>query len=659
MKALVAQSFRYASGRVAAGTPVSVVLRGTDTPAELFSAGDRAVPIANPVTTSQTGSLAFYVETGAYDFLVGGIRTPVDAVSSEQEAIDAAVAELRGGTPPDADTLSELLAKLQQRPLKVAGITPDANGDVPASSVADAVRPTLTATFARLPIAPLEAVPLTIYGDSYGQGTQGADQASRPFNRIANRHRTQAATVQAVAGTRMDEIAAKVASTWSPNGRGLVGFADGCINDVKQYGDNTGLATTREAFRTSLAYLTSRAVNGIATPAFSFGAGWTNGTSSTAAAAFNFAFKSATAYLLVNFVTGAGGSLTIKDAGTTVATVTTGGYKQNFTGAIKLTGSEATTKQLTATLDSGTATVVGLAVTSPTPPVIAWDKPGQYNASTTEYTRLQAYLAECAGILGDFPTVVQCPMGSGWDYPTMVSEDTTHRNDLGNRYATGKIEDALTAFLTSERQGLNRLTASGSTAAYVPQTATTAPGAATILVADSFNRADATTLGTTETGAKVWTVPGGTSTTQIVSNQAKCTAVTPGSANGGAVVDAAVSDGTIKATLSILSTHGISYRRATATTATGYIAWRNGSNYTISKQTGLNAFTALASSAGVTPAANDVLEVVLNGASMKLRVNGVEVISTTDSTYTGTFHGYWSSAANSIVDDFSITDAVA
>jgi fibronectin type III domain protein len=329
-------------------------------------------------------------------------------------------------------------------------------------------------------IPALEAVPLTVYGDSYGQGSQGADQASRPFNRISVRHKTQTPTIRAVAGTRMDQIAAAIASSWTANGRGLVGFSDGCINDVLQYGDDVGRFTTREAFRTCLAYLTAWSIATPPSPSLVFGPGWSSAVSSTVGSYVDFAWTAASAHLLIGFVTGSGGTVEVRDtSGALLATVTTGGYKQAFTGCVRLTGDAAQAKTVRATLTSGSATIVGLTVTMPTPPPIAWDKAGRLSSNDTTATRLALYYTECASIVADYPSVIQVDMGAGWDYRTMISEDATHRNDLGSRYATDRVETELVAALASDfRQGLNRLTAAAGAGTYTaPAPSYTAPGA--------------------------------------------------------------------------------------------------------------------------------------------------------------------------------------
>lgn len=524
----------------------------------------------------------------------------------------------------------------------------------PASPLATA----LNSTFERR-YNIIESVPFRVFGNSYGGGSQGADQASRPFNRIANRFRTATPTISAVAGTRMDQIATAIAAGWTPNTRGLVGFSDGAINDVIQFATDAARVTTREAFRTCLAYLTARAVNGLTSVAFGFDASWSaGGVSSTADSRFNFAHSSATAYLLVQFTTATGGVLNVYNSSDVlVATVNTGGYAATFTGAIKVTGTEGVTSQMYAVLASGTATVIGLAVASPTPPVILWDKPSRFSNDNTRATRLALYLAECATILTDFPTVVECDMLAGWDYLTMIS-DGTHRNDLGNRFAADSIEAALRDAVETEQQGLNWLSisTSGAAAAY---TTPAAPALApiTTYAADTFTRSGA--VGTAETGGQTWTQNNGSTSWSCNGTQLASTAVAVNA--NDCYVDTAQADGTVQATRAYTlggQSIGIVFRASGANNVNGYIFWTSGLTYTLSKRTGLNSYTSLGTGGGAAQP-GDVMTVVMNGSSIVCKVNGVTVISVTDASYTGTRHGLWANANQvALFDDFSHTDSV-
>jgi hypothetical protein len=270
--------------------------------------------------------------------------------------------------------------------------------------------------------------------------------------------------------------------------------------------------------------LTSQAISGYSSSAFFYGPGWAAGSSSTVGSYVDVAFTGTTAHLLVSCVTGTGGTIEVRNAANTaIATISTGGFKQNFTGSVKITGGSGT-NSYRLVLTAGTVAVVGIAVMSPTPPVIAWDKPGQISSNSSEATRLAYYLSQCAGVLSDFPTVVPVDMGSGWDYTTMISADITHRNDLGNKYATDKIEAALRSYLGSNfQQGLNALTAVTAAPAYTTpaasytKTGATTPAAPTGFVATtstqvSFSWSVPIDGGSTLTGYVIQSSPAGANT---------------------------------------------------------------------------------------------------------------------------------------------------
>lgn len=500
---------------------------------------------------------------------------------------------------------------------------------------------------ANVKVNPLEGVAFVNYGDSYGNGAQGADQASRPFNRLAKRHATADLVVRSVAGTRMDQIAAAILSSWTPNSRGLIGFSDGVINDLKQYANDTGRTTTREAFRTCLALLTAKAINTPGSAAIAFDANWSGGVTTTQSAFARVACTAPRVYLILGFYAGAARTVTIQRGSTVLATVNTGGYANDFPGVVEITGLTGTT-ELTITATTGGARIYGVAIPSAYPPVIVWDKPGRYSSNNTEATRLALYLSECASILGNFPSVVPVDMGAAWDYTTMIAADATHRNDWGNIHATDRIDAELMAFLGGQpRQGLNRLILSNNeTGADVTYAV---PNATPIIVinnyaADDFNRADSASLGTTPTGSFAWT-PLNSGVWSISGNQLVASSGVAPTAPNDVLIDDGQVNGTIQYTVKQLTSSGCAFRVSGTGNVNGYIVWSNGTTLTLSKRTGANAYSALGT--GGTVAVNDVIKIVLNGSSIRVFKNNVEVITVTDSSYTGTKHGFWSNGTGS------------
>lgn len=75
---LVRESFRYANGQMAVRQPITVVYRGTDTLAPVYTALAGLEQASNPLRADSLGTVAFYAETGLYDFLALGARIPFD-----------------------------------------------------------------------------------------------------------------------------------------------------------------------------------------------------------------------------------------------------------------------------------------------------------------------------------------------------------------------------------------------------------------------------------------------------------------------------------------------------------------------------------------------------------------------------------------------------
>jgi hypothetical protein len=472
------------------------------------------------------------------------------------------------------------------------------------------------------------------------------------------------------------------------------------------------------------------------------------------------AFTGTTAHLLVSCVTGTGGTLEVRNASNTaIATISTGGYKQNFTGAVKITGTSGT-NSYRIVLTAGSAILVGVAVMSPTPPVIVWDKPAQFSSNTTEASLLATYQSTCAAILGDFPTVVPVDMGSGWDYTTMISSDGTHRNDKGNRFAADAIDSALRGYLGwNYQQGLNALSLTTGAAAYTTptpsyaQTGATAPaapgsftataaqqvsftwtiptdGGATLTgyviqsspagagtwtdlvtlpagstsytlttgltastsydfriaatnsvgrgtysatstatagaspvtyAADTFTRADSSSMGTTETGGYTWSFDNACAGS-IVSNQAKMSTgpTSPNTVDGDIWINDGQANGTIQATLVSSGQLGIMFRGTGTNNTTAWVFFKDASNnYFLKKRTAAGSYTTVVTT-GYTGAAGDVVAIVLNGSSITCKVNGVVKATATDAfNSTATNHGFWNNGAGVYWDNFSHTNATS
>lgn len=157
-------------------------------------------------------------------------------------------------------------------------------------------------------------------------------------------------------------------------------------------------------------------------------------------------------------------------------------------------------------------------------------------------------------------------------------------------------------------------------------------------VTDTFTRADSASLGTTETGAKTWTVVNGD--WGIVSNQAA-----PGQTWGGSVVlvDLGTADHTIETPFAVVTGAGLHFR------------WVDASNWLLVQGDG----TILRNVAGATePVGNigtivgaDVIRVVPIGSTVTVYKNGTQAVTFTD-TLAGTKAGFRSDNGTERFDDF-------
>lgn len=183
-----------------------------------------------------------------------------------------------------------------------------------------------------------------------------------------------------------------------------------------------------------------------------------------------------------------------------------------------------------------------------------------------------------------------------------------------------------------------------------------APG---VNIADDFNRTNTTSaIGSTSVGAKAWTQHSGT--WGISANRAYDSGAT--TAVHLASVDAEENDVTVSAALWANGDGTSRYfgvaGRLDATAANGYLVQVNvpGGVIELMKRTaGTNA--ALGASVAYTHANGDVLELVMSGTSLTVKINGVTKLTRTDSTYqTNTRHGIWTYTDQGRFDDFAITN---
>lgn len=183
--------------------------------------------------------------------------------------------------------------------------------------------------------------------------------------------------------------------------------------------------------------------------------------------------------------------------------------------------------------------------------------------------------------------------------------------------------------------------------------AVTTLSSANIIAQDTFTRADATTLGTTEIGSFAWTTIAGT--WGITSNQAavKTTSTGPDKA----IIDVAVTSYTVQATMPAVGnyTTGITFRY-TDTSNFWNLGVASSSSVTLMKKiAGTN--TTIATLSGLTIAAGDTLKVTVSGNTITGYYNGTQVGQTTStdlasSTKLG-MASYWQNTV--LFDNFLVT----
>lgn len=309
---------------------------------------------------------------------------------------------------------------------------------------------------ATAPLEHLEAGSCYIYGHSFFAVSNSA------AHRIGQRsHMTL--YPNAVAGYTMAQTLAKIQSTWTVDNNGLV-ILCAWINDSN---GTYPASHVQEAFRSCLAYLTAKVVLPYTDTSFAFGSGWSTGTTSTLNSYVDVAWTGDTTHLLMNFVTGSGGSVNIIDSGTGVTkSVSTGGYSENFTGAVRLSGYGAGPHTVRVKLTAGTVTVVGQAVLGTSPPTVVHMQEGPipaYDANPTKQALLTTgYPAACNAVAATFPSVIVCPAGPGWSEAAMTGVDGTHPNSLGRAYYANQLVRALSSI--THRQGLADMTIASPTA---------------------------------------------------------------------------------------------------------------------------------------------------------------------------------------------------
>lgn len=200
---------------------------------------------------------------------------------------------------------------------------------------------------------------------------------------------------------------------------------------------------------------------------------------------------------------------------------------------------------------------------------------------------------------------------------------------------------------------------------FVLDTTFTVPGLPTIPVygfSDTFTRPNAPTLGVTSGESKAWRIlTAGATVTAGIENNCLYAYRSGASTLAVAVVDAGLSDGTFRAKVAAIGDNigGIVLRvgsdpNSSLTLNTRFAA---GNNRYLLNQVINGVATQLGFSAAMS-ATGDLVEVVLSGTSVIVRINGITQITATTTILTGTSHGFNINIGTTIRwDDASFHDA--
>lgn len=164
--------------------------------------------------------------------------------------------------------------------------------------------------------------------------------------------------------------------------------------------------------------------------------------------------------------------------------------------------------------------------------------------------------------------------------------------------------------------------------------------------ADTFSRADAAVLGSTEgANSKPWQIfnSSGSSTWSIAGSSAQMTAST---ANSFAIAESYLANGTLQATVKSAGTSHAGYMVARFVDASNnlILCLRQGAGinrYVLSKRVA-GVMTVLGTGAANQPSTDgDIVQIILNGSSIIVMRNGVSIITATDSAFsTATKYGF-------------------
>lgn len=491
----------------------------------------------------------------------------------------------------------------------------------------------------------------------------------------------------AVGGSRVEEMAQRLVGTDPfPNGRRGVALIQAFMNTARLHGvDTLAIRSAKNCLRTMLAVLSasSRVENDAA--AFTWSGTWSTVTSTQSSGGghrsttsqFSYADvtlpskgNSTGAYHLMTYGrTGVGPIVEVKNVTTSTVLATVDLSNQVYAGdspvstnyVIPVNAKSGEVIRFTK-IDSGAGSfsIDGLLVPDNNPfPIIGVKEPYllDYSASTAfpngSDAAIDAFNAIWDQLAAEYDAVVVAdPNAAGyWNKNTDIGADEVHPNVLGNQHLA---QAAIDAILSGSLKRATGITATGKT-----------PTVDNLFViptysVDTFTRADGA-IGSTETGAYAWTAqPAADQSKYVVGSNRLAQAPNTRANPGNLAINDGQANGVLKLTLVSAGTVGGGLMfRGNADGSNGYVFDRDSTGvYRIRQRTAIGTISAVAGPTAAIGAANDQLEVVLNGSSISAKVNGVEVLTYTDTLYTtNTYHGYWAlpAATGSSADTWSHT----
>jgi hypothetical protein len=544
-----------------------------------------------------------------------------------------------------------------------------------------------------------EVQPMWLFGHSWQANNANATPGARWWERVIKRLGMGAGTVKAVSGRTIGDntvLALAGANAWVPRTKAFVALA--CtINDLVRFsGSDAGRRAYRHAWRAMLSVLTANAAVAANTASFVYSPGWTReavtgGASDTSGLVrnstggqqwhtetvgryFEFTFTGSDVDVhLVAKMAGAG-LVTFTEGGTNLGTLDlTAAVAQEVPAIFRVRGLAAGTHTIRGTLTSGSTLWVDsyrIPLTAPAPILVYGEPPlnwAAYGDQATLDALLISFKSDLAAICAEYASVVYADLDrAGWSKSAMLTIDGIHPNDAGCAWMATEVIKAMSTIPYS--RGLN-VTDTPYPSAYVAPAGPSIPSGGkagnyvdpgptpTLPAVDTFNRADAASLGTTSDGSQAWSSfasPSITGAAGISSNRGYISARSGSSGWFGQTLDTGVQNHKVTGKLGATPTvkHALLFS-ATDGSNLLYTYAEGTASIAVGKRLA-NTATLIASGIAATVTSTSTIEASVSGTTVTVKVDGVTAWTGTvsdrplgtltgfgTSSSAGTFEGYW------------------